>query len=149
MTTNDEKAIEGVLHSLYEAWMNGDADAYADHFTPEAEYVAFDGSLAKGRKAIAESHRPLFTGFLKGSKPVSEWQTIRFLTPEVAVVHGMGAILLRHQTRPAKGRRSIQTTVLVRTPEGWQIAAFQNTRYRPWEQSLLGRALRLLPRRPK
>jgi len=124
---------------LYAAW--GDADAYANFFSSDADYVAFDGSHAKGRRAIAEMHRPLFERFLKNTRLVSVSEMVRFPTPDVALVHGKGAVVSARQQQPAKHRLSVQTLVAVKQADGWIFIAFQNTRYRPFAESLLGKIL--------
>jgi uncharacterized protein (TIGR02246 family) len=140
----DEAAVRALVQRLDDAW--GDADAYAAVFTEDADYVTFDGTALRGRRAIAEAHRPLFERFLKGSRLVSEPPTVRFLAPDVALVHGKGAILRARQRRPSRRRLSVQTLVAVRREGGWRLTAFQNTRYRPFAQTLLGRALSLAGR---
>jgi uncharacterized protein (TIGR02246 family) len=136
-TANDEAEVRDLLRRLYSAW--GDADAYAGCFTPDADYVVFDGSHAKGRRAIAEMHRPLFERFLKNTRLVSISETVRFPTPDVALVHGKGAVVSARQQQPAKHRLSVQTLVAVKQSDGWIFTAFQNTRYRPFAESLLGK----------
>lgn len=137
--------IRAVMRRLNEAW--GDADAFAAVFTEDAEYVTFDGSMVKGREAIAESHRPLFEGFMRGSRLAGEPPVIRFLTPDVALVHGKGAVIQRRQQRASRRAISTQTNVLVKQDGRWQIAAFHNTRYRPWNAGLLGKFLTFLNER--
>ena len=141
----DEAEIRAVMKRLNEAW--GDADAFAAVFTEDAEYITFDGSMVKGRTAIAESHRPLFEGFMRGSHLAGEPPTIRFLTPDVALVHGKGAVIQKHQKKAARRAISTQTNVLIRQDGRWQIAAFHNTRYRPWNAGLVGKFLTFLNKR--
>jgi len=43
----------------------------------------------------------------------------------------MGGTIKRGRSTPARARDSVQTLTVVRTPDGWRIAAFQNTRIRP------------------
>lgn len=130
------------MQRLNEAW--GDADVYAALFTEDADYVTFDGSQVTGRAAIAESHRPLFEGFMRGSRLAGQITALRFLTPDVALVHGKGAVIQKRQKQAARRAISVQTTVVVRQDGRWQITAFHNTRYRPWTESLLGRVLLLM-----
>lgn len=147
---DDEAAVRKLLQQLNEAW--GDADAYGEVFTEDADYVTFDGSLAKGRKAIIETHRPLFEGILKGSRLAGEFQptTIRFLAPDVALIHSSGAVLRARQQQPSRRALSVQTLVAVKQEGRWLFTAFQNTRYRPFAQTLLGKVLiRLAPRERK
>jgi uncharacterized protein (TIGR02246 family) len=136
---SDEAAVRALLQAMNDAW--GDVDAFAACFTEDADYVVFDGSHLKGRHAIAASHRPLFERFLKGSRLAGEPPSVRFLTPEVALIHSKGAILRAGQQRPSRRRVSVQTLVAVKQRDGWRLRAFQNTRYRPFAQTLPGKAL--------
>lgn len=58
-------------------------------------------------------------------------ESIRFLTDDVAVVRMTGSVVFAWQVRVPKNRISRNTWVLVRTDDGWQVAAFHNTRMRP------------------
>ena len=137
--STDEAEIRALLQRLNEAW--GNADMYAALFTEDANYVTFDGSQVTGRAAIAESHRPLFEGFMRGSRLVGQITALRFLTPDVALVYGKGAVIQKHQKQASRRAVSVQTNVVVRQDGCWQIAAFHNTRYRPWTESLPGKIL--------
>ncbi|MCU1681144.1 MAG: hypothetical protein JWQ81_1883 [Amycolatopsis sp.] len=119
------------LGKMAQAWNDGDATAYANLFTEDADYVTFFGMNMPGRAAIEASHRALFEGLLKGSKLIgSDVQPkVRFLRPDVAVVvAGGGGSSLDGGSVVTAGRESTQTYVLVNNGEGWQIASFQNTR---------------------
>jgi uncharacterized protein (TIGR02246 family) len=87
---SDEHAIRELLDRQAMGWAAGDADAYASVFTPDADYVTFLGSHYKGRAAIAASYAPLFKKFLKGSRLGFEITQLRFLTPDVALIHAKG-----------------------------------------------------------
>lgn len=137
----DEVAVRALFEQLNEAW--GNTDAYAALFTEDADYVAFDGSHAKGREAIANTHRPLFEGFMKGSRLAGRVTAIRFLAPDVALIHGAGAVIQARQKQPSRRASSVSTTIAVRQDGHWLVTAFQNTRYRPFADSLLGKVLML------
>ncbi|MGY2009113.1 SgcJ/EcaC family oxidoreductase [Nocardia gipuzkoensis] len=124
----DEDAIRDLLDRQAEAWAAGDAEAFAAVFTPDADYVTWVGTHFKGRADIAVSHVSLFEKFLKGTHLDGEITQLRFLTPDVAVVHGKGAVLKGKQRRTRRNTK-VQTTVAVRRDGRWQIAAFQNTKY--------------------
>ena len=55
---SNEVDVRALYQQLIDAW--GDTDAYAALFTEDGDYVAFDGSHARGRTEIASAHRPLF-----------------------------------------------------------------------------------------
>ncbi|MGI9057345.1 MAG: SgcJ/EcaC family oxidoreductase [Ktedonobacteraceae bacterium] len=142
----DEAAIRTLCQQLNEAW--GDADTFAAAFTEDADYITFDGTSTKGRTAIAQVHRPLFEGFMKGSRLTGQTPTVRLLAPDIALVHSMGAVIQRHQKQPSRRSLSVQTMVAVKQEDHWLFTAFQNTRYRPFTQTLFGRLLTLFARRP-
>lgn len=145
----DEAAIRDLLQRLGEAWERGDADAYASLFTEDADYVVFDGTHLKGRQEIADTHRPLFERFMKGSRLVTGSSSMQFLSPDVALIHSRGAILWKRQKQLSRRRLSTQTLVAIRREDGWRFAAFQNTRYRPFAKTVLGRLLMLAGLAPR
>ena len=127
----DEQKIRRVLQQLATSWRKGDAAAYATAFTEDSDYVTFAGERLTGQLANAEVHDALFSSLLQGTKLAGEVENIRFLTDDVAVVHGTGAVLMPWQHEVHPRRRSMQTYVFVRRYGAWRITAFQNTRIRP------------------
>ena len=137
----NESAVRALYQNLIEAW--GNTDAYAALFTEDGDYITFDGSHARGRAEIARAHRPLFEGILKGSRLVEAGipLEVRFLSSDVALIHSGGAVLRARQKKPSRRAISVQTMVAVKQEDRWLFAAFQNTRYRPFAKTLLGRIL--------
>jgi len=137
----NEVAVRALYQQLIDAW--GDTDAYAALFTEDGDYVAFDGSHARGRIEIARAHRPLFEGILKGTRLVEVGipLEVRFLSADVALINSGGAVLRTRQKKPSLRAISVQTLVAVKHEDRWLFAAFQNTRYRPFAQTLLGKIL--------
>jgi uncharacterized protein (TIGR02246 family) len=122
----DSAAIQALFVDLIAAWGRGDGHAYGSLFTDDADYVAFDGSHTKGRRVIAESHQKLFETWLKGTRLTGQIESLRFLSPEVALIHATGGTLMPGKDRPV--RPSIQTLVAVKRDGLWRFAAFHNTR---------------------
>lgn len=58
-------------------------------------------------------------------------KSVRFLSPDVALMHAIGGTVLRGKSSPAPERDSIQTLVAAKSGGQWHLAAFQNTRVRP------------------
>jgi uncharacterized protein (TIGR02246 family) len=138
--------IEALFNGLITAWTRGDADAYGRLFSDDADYVAFDGSHQHGRRAIAESHRALFGGPLRGSRMEGAITDLKFIAPDVAVLHAEGNTAFSWQKGFDPKRRSIQTFVARREGGAWQFVAFHNTRIRPitaFQQRLFGLLLKL------
>ena len=132
----DEKAIRERMEQLRECWAAGDAERYAALFTEDADYIAFDGVNQKNRAAIAVAHKPLFEKWLQSSRLVEFDINIRFLAPDVALVHSSGNTILAGKSQPAPERESIQTLVAVKQNGEWRFTAFHNTRIRPIAQSI-------------
>jgi uncharacterized protein (TIGR02246 family) len=130
-TSHEELQLRKLFGNTIMAWNQGDGPLFASYFTKEADYVTFAGEHLLGRQAIAEAHQALFTGILKGSQLLGEVKDIRFLSPEVAVMHGVGMVKLRWQRKPSSNRQSINTQVAVKQLGEWKIAAFHNCRIQP------------------
>lgn len=145
---DDEGLIRTLFQKLLDSWGSGDGYAYASHFTPDSDYVAFDGTHRKGREANAVAHQQLFDTWLKGTRLTGQIEGIRFLSPEIAIVHVVGGMLMtKHSTQPK--RQSIQTLIAVKEDRGWLFTAFHNCRVqqRSWLESMIfGLSTRLFHR---
>lgn len=149
MAAAADAAVRATLSHLADAWGEGDPDRYAALFTEDADYTAFDGTRMVGRRAIADGHRALFAGIMRGSRMTMPKLDVRFVTPDVAVACALGGIIMRWQrgrTRPSARRLSSVMFVLVRRDDAWLVTAFQNTRHRPWSRTLIGRLVTLTMR---
>ena len=127
----DEVAVRALYHELMDGWNQGSGDAFASAFTEDGDLVAFDGTHFRGRKQIAPFHQQLFEKWLKGTRLVGEVRDVRFLGPDVALMHAVGSTVIRGESEPSPERDSIQTLVATREDGQWRLAAFQNTRVRP------------------
>jgi uncharacterized protein (TIGR02246 family) len=124
----DEAAIRRLYDQLLAGWNAGDGAAFAAPFASNGDLVGFDGTHLKGRAAIGAFHQQLFDTYAKGSRMVGTVRSVRFLTPEVAVMHAASGTVMAGEADLAPDRNSVQTLVAVQGNEGWRLAAFQNTR---------------------
>jgi uncharacterized protein (TIGR02246 family) len=127
----DEAKILALFEDLLEDWGRGDGEAYGSHFTEDADYVAFDGTRTRGRREISASHQRLFDKFLKGTHLTGNILSIKFPSPDVALIHATGGTVMPGKSKPSPERDSIQTLVAVRESDEWRFAAFHNSRVRP------------------
>jgi uncharacterized protein (TIGR02246 family) len=134
----DEDAIRELLGRQINGWDAGDPEAYASVFSLDADYVTFLGSHYKGREAIAASYAPLFKKVLRGSRLGTENTQLRFLTPDVALIHANATVVMKGRRRKHRNTR-VNTSIAVRTDEGWLLAASQNTTHRRLAEKLLGK----------
>jgi uncharacterized protein (TIGR02246 family) len=131
----DEAAVRALYQQLMDGWNQGSGDAFAAVFTEDGDLVGFDGTHFKGRQEIAPFHQRLFDKWLKGSRLVGEVKDVRFLSPDVALMHAVGGTVMRGKSEPVPERDSIQTLVATRQDGEWRLAAFQNTRLHPMDSS--------------
>jgi uncharacterized protein (TIGR02246 family) len=127
----DEAAVRDLYQKLMDGWNRSSGDAFAAAFTEDGDLVAFDGTHFEGREEIAPFHQELFDRWMKGTRLVGEVKDVRFLSPDVALMHAVGSTVMRGKSEPSPERDSIQTLVAVRQDDKWRLAAFQNTRVRP------------------
>jgi uncharacterized protein (TIGR02246 family) len=130
----NEQEIRALIARLADSWARGDAQAYGAEFTDDCDYVAFDGTRYRGPTEPSTHLARLFDTVLKDTRLESNVESVRFLTPQVAVVHWTGSVAYPWQQQVPRRRRSRQTLVMVRRDERWQATAFQNTRVRPLPQ---------------
>ncbi len=133
----DEQSIRTLLDQMAEAWRRADPAAYAACFTEDCRYIAFFGSIYRGRTELTESHRMFWASApLKGTQMFSEVIEVRFMTPDVAVVVTRGDVAKK---RPSKLDK-VQSYVAVRRGQQWFFAHFQNTKRIPVVQFFTYRA---------
>jgi uncharacterized protein (TIGR02246 family) len=134
----DEAAVRALYQQLMDGWNQGSGDAFAAVFTEDGDLVAFDGTHFKGRQEIAPFHQQLFDKWLKGSRLVGQVKDVRFLSPDIALMHAVGGTVMRGKSEPSPERDSIQTLVATRQEgDEWRLAAFQNTRLHPINNSAI------------
>ena len=91
--TDDESAIRQTVDSYVAAYNSGDAKALADLWSENAVYTnRASGEEAVGRTAIAEAFTAIFAE-QKGAKLDVSIESIRLLSPSVAVEHGTAKVL--------------------------------------------------------
>jgi uncharacterized protein (TIGR02246 family) len=125
--THDERALHQLVYHLEAAWNAGDAHAFAEAFTQDAEFIHILGGYYTGRAAIEAGHRMIFGTIYKGSNVRYSVEKIRFVRPEVALVFlrqylkfSEGGIAADLEARP--------TIVAENSGDNWRIVALQNTR---------------------
>lgn len=131
--SRDEQAIRQIEARWQTAWNQHDIAEMSSLFAPEAGVVNLAGEWFKGREEFARSLGSLHSGKVKESI----WQTqdidIKFLTPEIAIVH---VHFSSHGDRKPDGspmppRRGIFTRVEVKRGGHWMIVASQATNIVP------------------
>jgi uncharacterized protein (TIGR02246 family) len=121
-TTTDEAAVREVVRKYVNARELRDAAAIEALFTRDADQLTTSGEWRRGRNRIVP-------GTLESSRRnpgtrAIEVESVRFVTPDVAIVDGPYNI-----GGPGGGaaRRRMRTTMVVRKEaDAWRIAAIRN-----------------------
>ena len=121
----DEKAVRARLDDLYRAWAANDAEAFVAGYLEDATSI-LPGDFRPDRRTVQERMAAAFAGRLKGSSVIDEPQTVRFPTPDVAVVVSRSGVLMAGEAEPPADRWVYATWTLVRRDGEWWIAAYHN-----------------------
>lgn len=120
----DEAAIRESVKQMESGWNTKSGALFAKPFAEDADYVVINGMYIKGRSVIEAAHQRIFDTIYKDTTINLAVKQIRFLRPDVAVVHVNG-----HRNGPTKELTSegMLTLFMTKEKDGWTIAAFQNT----------------------
>lgn len=120
----DEAAIRENVKHMETGWNTKSGATFARPFAEDADYVVINGMYIKGRSIIETAHQQIFDTIYKETTITLTVKQIRFLRPDVAVVHVNGQ--RRGPTKDLE-QEALVTLVMTKEKEGWRIAAFQNT----------------------
>ncbi|MEV7565436.1 SgcJ/EcaC family oxidoreductase [Streptomyces tanashiensis] len=127
-SAQDQRDVCATLEALADAWGRADSIGYGEQFTDDATYTTYVGTHYQGRQDIADAHRALFGGFVKGTRLADSFLGMRFYGPDTAVVTSRGDTYTGSREPAAADLTKTQTYTLVRESEGrWRIASFHNT----------------------
>lgn len=120
----DEAAIRENVKQLEMGWNTKSGAVFAKPFAEDADYVVINGMYIKGRSVIEKAHQQIFDTIYKDTSVTLAVKQVRFLRPDVAVVHASG-----ERTGPSKDlqQKAMLTLVMTKENQRWTIAAFQNT----------------------
>jgi uncharacterized protein (TIGR02246 family) len=120
----DEVAILENVKQMETGWNTKSGASFAKPFAADADYVIINGMHIRGYDAIEKGHQQIFDTIYKDTTVSLIVKQIRFLRPDVALVHVSG-----HRDSPQPNLKADATLVMVMTKNdgSWKIASFQNT----------------------
>ena len=124
--TGDERAVRENVRQLEAGWNTRSGALFAKPFAEDADYVIINGMHIRGREAIDKGHQRIFDTIYKDSALSLVVRQVRFIRPDVALVHvaGHNKVSQNGETRESDG---MITLVMTREKGEWKIVAFQNT----------------------
>ncbi len=125
---SDETSINQVVQNMQDGWNKKSGAQFSLSFAEEHDYVPVNGAFLPKvtREVNAKAHQELFDGVYKELDLQLRVSKIRFLTPEIAVVHIQGHSHPKGKVEEKRQHITI-TTVMQKRSGKWEIVAFQNT----------------------
>lgn len=125
----DEIAVSRVASGFVDAWNRHDMNGLAALFAEDADFVNVIGLWWRGRAEIQKEHEALHATRMRNSHLVAEETVVRFLRPDVAVVHVRWELTgdTGLEGRPLPPRKGILEHVVAKIGDQWLIASSQNT----------------------
>ena len=143
----DETEVRALYRQLLNGWNRRSGGAIAELFADDSDVIGFDGAVVKGRGQIASVHREIFDHHSTGVF-IGKVRSVRFLTPDVAVLSAVAGMVMPGQGDIDPDRHSVQRLVAVRRSGRWRATVFQNIpvqfQERPEEGRILTEELRKL-----
>ncbi len=128
-TSRKEKQVRQAVQAFYDAFSSDDFGRAAEYTTDDWNHINPVGGWTRGREAVLKELKEVHSTFLKGVSDTAEEMSVRFATPEVAVVTAPSRVSayttpdgVRHENE-----RQIRTFVVVRRKGKWLIMQDQNT----------------------
>src|SRR5262245_9405737 len=125
--SKDGAAIQKNAEAFIEAFHKRDAKALAAFFTMDADHTDQTGRTLKGRDAIERAFTSLFSEN-KGLKLSVESESLRFVTPDVAIEDGTTARIPADGGPPSRARYTI---VHVKKDGQWFLSRVRNAPFTP------------------
>jgi uncharacterized protein (TIGR02246 family) len=125
MTTDATRVATKLAAELTRAWNAADGAAYGRAFTDDATFVDIRGGLHRSAAAIGSGHAAILSTIYRDSRLSAEVLSARAAGPGIVAQVHFGLEAPHAPLPPHDG--STATLLAVEEPEGWRIAAFQNT----------------------
>jgi uncharacterized protein (TIGR02246 family) len=119
----DQDAIAKRAEAFIEAFQKGDAKVIAAFWTSDGDYTDMTGKRLAGRDAIEKSFTEFFADN-KGLKLRIDSDSLRFVTPDVAIEDGTTHVLHPDGAPPSRAKYTI---VHVKKDGQWQLGSVRET----------------------
>lgn len=128
-TKADEDAVRKLPQAFCDAWAKHDGHELAKMMSDDVDFVTVATVYLHGRPDFEKFHVRLLSGRFKDSTITPLETTIRFLRPDMAVVHwGWKIALDKNPDGTARPPRfGMMTMVAEKRGDAWQVVVAQNT----------------------
>jgi uncharacterized protein (TIGR02246 family) len=118
----DKEAIAKNAEAFVEAFHKGDAKALVAFWTADGDYTTQTGRTFKGRDELEKAFQAFFSEN-KGAKVRIDSESLRFVTPDVAIEDGTTEVLGSENAPPSRTRYTI---VHVKKDGKWLVSSVRD-----------------------
>jgi len=122
----DEIEVRELYQHMLDGWNKRSAAAFAAPFAEDGDSIGFDGSQLIGRAEIVSMLQRIFADH-PTAPYVSKVKSVRFLSPEVAVLRAIVGMIPPAQPDLDPNLNALQTLIASKRDGQWRIVLFQNT----------------------
>lgn len=135
----DEQAIQQVVNTMETGWVQKNGETFASVFADAHDYIVWNGYYFPGftRQRNAEAHQGLFNGPYKTYDVKFKIDKIRFLRPDLALVHVYGGGYQKGKSIP-ENPNVLMSMILEKKDGSWKIIAFHNLDLETFEKKEIG-----------
>ena len=133
---NEERVIREQNAAVEAAWNKHDAVAMDQSFVEDCDFVNIFGEWISGHDNLVKIHTDLFAGPFRESYRRFTVEKIRFVRPDVAIVHVRGRITDRDGKLLEGDQGTIALLVMLKERGKWWIVTGQNTEVRPLPEAV-------------
>ena len=127
--SSNETRVRKAVEAFYAAFSSDDFGRAAEYTTEDWNHINPLGGWTRGREAVLKELKEVHSTFLKGVSDTPEEMSVRFATPEVAVVTvpSRTSAFTTPDGVKHENQRQIRTFVVVKRGGRWLIMQDQNT----------------------
>ena len=131
---SDEAAIRNVPQAFCDAWNRHDGHALAQIMANDVDFVTVGAMWLHGREDFEKYHARLLSGRFNQSTVTLLQTAVRFLRPDVAIVHWSWKIVgdRNVDVTSRQPRYGMMTMVVEKRSGSWLVVASQNDNADPW-----------------
>jgi uncharacterized protein (TIGR02246 family) len=150
ISPEDGAAIRQLVQDMQDGQNSKDGELFASAFAQEHDYIAINGMLlpnqtqqdnARIHQRLYDESRSSVAGKYGEVEVWLDVSKIRFLTPEVAVVHVRG--VFRPKGQSEKKAENIITAVMQKPEDRWEIVSFHNAPVQKRQEEEAGFVIRI------
>lgn len=123
---NGEAEVRQLYSQMLAGWNTRSGEVYAGSLARDAEVIGFDGSIHRGREAVASQMNAIFKDH-QTAKYVSVVKSVRTPTSDTVILRAAVGMISPGASNIRPEMNAWHTVIAVRNGDDWRIELFQNT----------------------